>query len=112
VDDVASVREVYDASYRRIVGQLVGITGSLAEAEDVVQESLLVFGRVTELRQQVHKISFSTDPGAMDSGVVTSAGSLVMEEYNAPDGDASQHRLERSARDTPWRRAQRSTLAP
>jgi RNA polymerase sigma-70 factor (ECF subfamily) len=35
------VREVYDASYRRLVGQLVGLTGSLAEAEDVVQEAFV-----------------------------------------------------------------------
>src|SRR5690348_12735098 len=39
VDDGVFVHEVYDASYRRLVGQLVGITGSLAEAEDVVQEA-------------------------------------------------------------------------
>lgn len=35
------VREVYDASYRRLVGQLVGVTGSRAEAEDVVQEAFV-----------------------------------------------------------------------
>jgi RNA polymerase sigma-70 factor (ECF subfamily) len=39
VDGEAFVREVYDASYRRLVGQLVGITGGVAEAEDVVQEA-------------------------------------------------------------------------
>jgi len=41
VDDGGFVHEVYDASYRRLVGQLVGITGSLAEAEDVVQEAFV-----------------------------------------------------------------------
>jgi RNA polymerase sigma-70 factor (ECF subfamily) len=41
MDDVGFVREVYDASYRRLVGQLVGVTGSVAEAEDVVQEAFL-----------------------------------------------------------------------
>lgn len=35
------VREVYDASYRRLVGQLVGVTGHRAEAEDVVQEAFV-----------------------------------------------------------------------
>jgi RNA polymerase sigma-70 factor (ECF subfamily) len=41
VDEAAFVREVYDASYYRLVGQLVGVTGSLAEAEDVVQEAFV-----------------------------------------------------------------------
>lgn len=41
MDEAAFVREVYDASYRRLVGQLVGVTGSLAEAEDVVQEAFV-----------------------------------------------------------------------
>jgi RNA polymerase sigma-70 factor (ECF subfamily) len=41
VDDVEFVRELYDASYRRLLGQLVGVTGSLAEAEDVVQEAFV-----------------------------------------------------------------------
>lgn len=34
-----AVRQVYEASYRRLVGQLFGVTGELAEAEDVVQEA-------------------------------------------------------------------------
>lgn len=34
-----AVRAVYEASYRRLVGQLFGVTGDLAEAEDVVQEA-------------------------------------------------------------------------
>jgi RNA polymerase sigma-70 factor, ECF subfamily len=41
VDDVELVREVYDASYCRLVTQLTGVTGSLAEAEDVVQEAFV-----------------------------------------------------------------------
>lgn len=32
-------QEVYVASYRRLVGQLTGVTGSHAEAEDVVMEA-------------------------------------------------------------------------
>jgi len=39
VDDAKFVRELYDASYRRLVGQLATVTGSLGEAEDVVQEA-------------------------------------------------------------------------
>ena len=35
------VREVYDASYRRLVVQLFALTGDLAEAEDAVQEAFL-----------------------------------------------------------------------
>jgi RNA polymerase sigma-70 factor (sigma-E family) len=35
------VRRVYDASYRRLVGQLYGVCGDLAEAEDVVQEAFV-----------------------------------------------------------------------
>ena len=41
MDDVELVREVYDASYRRLVTQLTAVTGSLAEAEDVVQEAFV-----------------------------------------------------------------------
>ncbi len=33
------LQELYDASYRRLVAQLTAITGSRAEAEDVVQEA-------------------------------------------------------------------------
>jgi RNA polymerase sigma-70 factor, ECF subfamily len=33
------VRELYDAPYRRLVGQLTAVTGSREEAEDVVQEA-------------------------------------------------------------------------
>lgn len=35
------VREVYDASYRRLVVQLYALTGDLAEAEDAVQEAFV-----------------------------------------------------------------------
>lgn len=33
------VEEVYDASYRRLVGQLTGVTGDAVEAEDAVMEA-------------------------------------------------------------------------
>ena len=39
MDDTEFVRELYDASYRRLVGQLATVTRSLSEAEDVVQEA-------------------------------------------------------------------------
>jgi RNA polymerase sigma-70 factor (ECF subfamily) len=39
MDDGEFVRAMYDASYRRLVGQLVVATGDLAEAEDAVQEA-------------------------------------------------------------------------
>lgn len=35
------LREVHSASYRRLVGQLFGVCGDLAEAEDVVQEAFV-----------------------------------------------------------------------
>ena len=35
------IRELYAASYRRLLAQLIGVTGSLAEAEDVVQEAFV-----------------------------------------------------------------------
>lgn len=35
------VRDLYAASYRRLLGQLIGVTGSVAEAEDVVQEAFV-----------------------------------------------------------------------
>jgi RNA polymerase sigma-70 factor (ECF subfamily) len=36
---MASFGDVYDAEYKRLVSELFAITGSLAEAEDLVQES-------------------------------------------------------------------------
>jgi len=39
--DERLVRELYDASYRRLVGRLTAFTGSRAEAEDVVQEAFV-----------------------------------------------------------------------
>ncbi|GAA1698228.1 SigE family RNA polymerase sigma factor [Kribbella yunnanensis] len=36
-----SLREVYDGCYRRLVGQLYGLCGSLSEAEDAVQEAFV-----------------------------------------------------------------------
>ena len=39
--DRASLRDLYDASYRRLVVQLYGVTGDLDEAEDVVQEAFV-----------------------------------------------------------------------
>ncbi len=38
-EGVGRVREVYVASYRRLVGQLTGVTGDPLEAEDVVMEA-------------------------------------------------------------------------
>lgn len=35
------MRAVYEASYTRLVGQLYGVCGDLAEAEDVVQEAFV-----------------------------------------------------------------------
>jgi RNA polymerase sigma-70 factor (ECF subfamily) len=40
-DCVHEVREVYDASYRRLVVQLYALTGDLGEAEDAVQEAFV-----------------------------------------------------------------------
>src|SRR5215510_9235822 len=35
------IRDLYAASYRRLLGQLIGVTGNVAEAEDVVQEAFV-----------------------------------------------------------------------
>lgn len=35
------IQELYAASYRRLLGQLIGVTGSVAEAEDVLQEAFV-----------------------------------------------------------------------
>jgi RNA polymerase sigma-70 factor (ECF subfamily) len=40
VSDIG-IQHLYAASYRRLVGQLIGVTGSVAEAEDVVQEAFV-----------------------------------------------------------------------
>ena len=39
--DRVSLRDIFDASYRRLVVQLDGVTGSFDEAEDLVQESFV-----------------------------------------------------------------------
>ena len=39
MDATGRVREVYATSYRRLVGQLTGVTGDPVEAEDVVMEA-------------------------------------------------------------------------
>jgi len=41
VGDEQLVRDVYDASYRRLVVQLLSISGDQAEAEDAVQEAFV-----------------------------------------------------------------------
>ncbi|MCP3783844.1 RNA polymerase sigma factor [Micromonospora sp. A3M-1-15] len=39
MDGVTAVREAYQAHYRRLVGQLYALTGSLPEAQDAVHEA-------------------------------------------------------------------------
>ena len=41
VSDEGDIQDLYVASYRRLLGQLIGVTGSVAEAEDVVQEAFV-----------------------------------------------------------------------
>jgi RNA polymerase sigma-70 factor, ECF subfamily len=50
--DEARLREVYAVSYRHLVGQLVGVTGDPAEAEDAVMEA---FARATPRRSSFHE---------------------------------------------------------
>ena len=40
VSDI-EIQELYAASYRRLLGQLIAVTGNVAEAEDVVQEAFV-----------------------------------------------------------------------
>jgi len=40
VSDI-EIQDLYAASYRRLLGQLIGVTGSVSEAEDVVQEAFV-----------------------------------------------------------------------
>jgi RNA polymerase sigma-70 factor (ECF subfamily) len=40
-EDDIEIQELYSASYRRLLGQLIAVTGSVAEAEDVVQEAFV-----------------------------------------------------------------------
>ena len=35
------IQELYATSYRRLLGQLIGVTGNVAEAEDVLQEAFV-----------------------------------------------------------------------
>jgi RNA polymerase sigma-70 factor, ECF subfamily len=37
----SEIQELYAASYRRLLAQLIGVTGSVVEAEDVVQEAFV-----------------------------------------------------------------------
>jgi len=41
IGGAVSLREVFDASYRRLVVQLFGVVGNYGEAEDIVQESFV-----------------------------------------------------------------------
>ena len=50
--DEGRLREVYAASYARLVGQLVGVTGDPAEAEDSVMEA---FARAAPGRSSFHE---------------------------------------------------------
>jgi RNA polymerase sigma-70 factor (ECF subfamily) len=50
--DEQRLREVYAASYPRLVGQLAGVTGDPAEAEDVVMEA---FARAAPRRSSFHE---------------------------------------------------------
>lgn len=56
MDDERIVRDVYDAAYPRLVGQLTAVTGSRAEAEDVVQEAFV--------RALTHRMSRVDNPEA------------------------------------------------
>ena len=58
LEDRVSLRDVFDASYRRLVVQLYGVTGSFEEAEDLVQEA---FVRAAGKR---HRFSGVDDPEA------------------------------------------------
>lgn len=50
MSDSGFVREVYDASYRRLVAQLFALCGDQAEAEDAVQEAFVkAIGRPRQL---------------------------------------------------------------
>jgi RNA polymerase sigma-70 factor, ECF subfamily len=40
VSDI-EIQDLYATSYRRLLGQLIGVTGSVAEAEDVLQEAFV-----------------------------------------------------------------------
>lgn len=53
MDEAEYLREVYDASYRKLVRQLLGITGNLLEAEDVVQEA---FVRAIDHAERFHRV--------------------------------------------------------
>ena len=37
----ARIQQIYAASYRRLLGQLIALTGNVAEAEDAVQEAFV-----------------------------------------------------------------------
>ena len=50
--DEGRLREVYAAAYPRLVGQLAGVTGDPAEAEDVVMEA---FARAAPRRSSFHE---------------------------------------------------------
>ena len=50
--DEGRLREVYAVAYPRLVGQLVGVTGDPAEAEDVVMEA---FARAAPRRSSFHE---------------------------------------------------------
>jgi RNA polymerase sigma-70 factor, ECF subfamily len=41
IGDLVSLRDVFDASYRRLVVQMFGVVGNYGESEDIVQEAFV-----------------------------------------------------------------------
>lgn len=82
----------YTATYRRVVGQIFAISGSMSEAEDAVQES---YARAW---QRWSKLSMYEDPEAWVRKV---AYRLAVSSWRRSVNRISAHRRERSAAEVP-----------
>lgn len=117
-DDV--VRRCFDQSYRRLVGQLYGVCGDLAEAEDVVAEA---FARAVSRRRSFERVD---NPEAWLRTVAVNIartrhrrrviGERLLGQHREPTGDVrrpelSDERLAVVAALLPLPTEQRETLA-
>ena len=65
IGDLVSLRDVFDASYRRLVVQVFGVVGNYGESEDIVQEA---FVRAAAAGARFHRATSTARASRSTSG--------------------------------------------